>query len=114
MKSPNPNKGFFDKVYDITKQIPYGKVTSYGAIANYIGSPQAARMVGWAMNNSHLQKEYIPAHRVVNKDGILTGKLHFGNTNTMQQLLSNEGLLIEDNQIIDFKKHFWNPNFELR
>ncbi|MDA3778993.1 MAG: MGMT family protein [Bacteroidales bacterium] len=110
MKNQNQNKDFFEKVYEITRQIPYGKATSYGAIARYIGSPQAARMVGWALNNSHLQKKYVPAHRVVNKDGVLTGKLHFGNSNTMQQLIENEGLSINNNQITDFKKHFWNPN----
>jgi len=114
LKNPKQNKGFFDKVYDVARQIPYGKVTSYGAIAKHLGSPQAARIVGWAMNNSYSQKEYIPAHRIVNRNGVLSGKLHFGNTNTMQQLLTNEGLSIENNQIIDFKKYFWDPNIELQ
>ena len=114
MKNPKQNKGFFDKVYDVARQIPYGKVTSYGAIAKHLGSPQAARIVGWAMNNSYSQKEYIPAHRIVNRNGVLSGKLHFGNTNTMQQLLTNEGLSIENNQITDFKKYFWDPNIELQ
>ncbi|MEA3316904.1 MAG: MGMT family protein, partial [Bacteroidota bacterium] len=99
MKNQNRNSKFFENTYKIVRQIPFGKVTSYGAIARYIGSPQAARIVGWAMNKAHLQEDYVPAHRVVNNKGILTGKIHFGNSNTMQQLLENEGLSIENNQI---------------
>lgn len=107
------NEGFFNKVYDVACQIPFGRVTSYGAIAKYLGSPQSSRMVGWAMNDSHYQKEYIPAHRVVNRNGLLTGKKHFGNTNTMKQLLENEGVKIEDDKIVDFRKYFWDPAKEL-
>ena len=99
---------FFERVYEIARQIPEGKVTSYGAIAKCLGSAQSARMVGWAMNASHNQED-IPAHRVVNRKGLLTGKQHFDGTNLMQQLLENEGIKIVDNQIIDFEKHFWEP-----
>ena len=100
--------GFFEKVYAVVRQIPAGKVTSYGAIAKCIGSPQSARMVGWAMNASHGQ-EGVPAHRVVNRLGLLTGKHHFEGTNLMQQLLESEGLQIVDNQIQQFESVFWDP-----
>lgn len=106
------NENFFQKVYAIAKQIPYGRVTSYGAIAKHIGAARSARMVGWAMNASH-NMEDIPAHRVVNRKGILTGKHHFEGTNLMQQLLENEGIIVKDLQIQNFKKVFWNPNEEL-
>jgi len=99
---------FFERVYEIARQIPEGKVTSYGAIAKCLGSAQSARMVGWAMNASHNQDD-IPAHRVVNRKGLLTGKHHFDGTNLMQQLLENEGIKVVENQIIDFEKHFWEP-----
>lgn len=102
---------FFDKVYEVVRQIPEGKVTSYGAIAQYLSAKRSSRMVGWAMNNSH--DKDVPAHRVVNRNGVLTGKHHFDGTNLMQQLLENEGLTIKENQIVDFKKHFWDPNIEL-
>jgi methylated-DNA-protein-cysteine methyltransferase-like protein len=104
------SSSFFERVYEIARQIPEGKVTSYGAIAKCLGSAQSARMVGWAMNASHNQDD-IPAHRVVNRKGLLTGKHHFDGTNLMQQLLENEGIKIIDNQIIDFEKHFWDPFF---
>ncbi len=104
---------FFDKVYFVARLIPFGRVTSYGAIAKYIGASRSARMVGWAMNNSHNQKEDVPAHRVVNRKGMLTGKNHFKGTNLMQQLLENEGVIIEDNKIQNFNTVFWDPNNEL-
>ncbi len=104
---------FFDKVYFVARLIPFGRVTSYGAIAKYLGASRSARIVGWAMNNSHNQKEDVPAHRVVNRKGILTGKNHFKGTNLMQQLLENEGVIIEDNQIQNFNTVFWDPNKEL-
>jgi methylated-DNA-protein-cysteine methyltransferase-like protein len=107
------NNDFFSKVYEVTKRIPYGKVTSYGAIARYLGSGRSARMVGWALNASHLNQEFIPAHRVVNSNGLLTGKRHFGNSTTMEQLLRNEGLIIRNDQIINFKEMFWDPASEL-
>ena len=90
---------------------PYGRITSYGAIANFLGAARSARMVGWAINKCDTRK--IPAHRVVNSKGLLTGKFHFDGTNLMQQLLENEGIVIIDNQIQDFQKHFWDPAKEL-
>ena len=99
---------FFDKVYEVAKQIPYGKVTSYGAIAKYLGASRSARMVGYAMNGS-VGKD-VPAHRVVNRKGLLTGKHHFDGTNLMQQLLESEGIEVIDNQIQNFEKVFWDPS----
>ncbi|MDP2176413.1 MAG: MGMT family protein [Bacteroidota bacterium] len=107
--STNKKNNFFEMVYDVVKLIPSGKVTSYGAIAEYLGSKKSSRMVGWAMNNSHFQNEFIPAHRVVNRHGLLTGKRHFGGEN-MSDLLKNEGIKIENDQIIDFDNCFWDPN----
>jgi len=107
------NDGFFTKVYDITLQIPTGRVTTYGAIARYIGSPGAARMVGWALNNSHNQEVFIPAHRVVNRNGMLSGKHHFQGKSVMQELLESEGIIVVDDQIIDFEKYFWDPYQDL-
>ncbi len=106
------NVNFFERVYEVVRQIPYGRVTSYGAIAKYLGAPRSARMVGWAMNVSHSMEE-IPAHRVVNRKGLLTGKFHFDGTNLMQQLLENEGVKVKDNQIVDFEKYFWDPMQEM-
>ncbi|MBJ6369128.1 MGMT family protein [Snuella sedimenti] len=102
---------FFDKVYEVARQIPYGRVTSYGAIANYLGAARSARMVGYAMNGS--AGKDVPAHRVVNRKGLLTGKHHFEGTNLMQQLLENEGVVVIDNQIQDFNQVFWDPAKEL-
>jgi methylated-DNA-protein-cysteine methyltransferase related protein len=105
---------FFEKVYQVVKLIPFGRVTSYGAIAEYLGTRGSARMVGWAMNASHNSQENIPAHRVVNRMGMLTGKHHFGNPDIMQQLLESEGVAVKDDQIIDFEKHFWDPKKEIK
>ncbi|HBC05068.1 MAG TPA: MGMT family protein [Aequorivita sp.] len=105
------DEGFFEKVYQVAKLIPYGRVTSYGAIANYLGAAGSARMVGWAMNGS--VKKDVPAHRVVNRNGLLTGKHHFQGTNLMQQLLESEGIQVVDNKIQNFERHFWDPNKEL-
>jgi methylated-DNA-protein-cysteine methyltransferase related protein len=102
---------FFERVYALARQIPYGKVTSYGAIAKALGTGRSARMVGWAMNASH-NLEDVPAHRVVNRKGLLTGKMHFDGSNLMQQLLENEGIVVIDNQIQDFETHFWMPEVE--
>jgi methylated-DNA-protein-cysteine methyltransferase related protein len=102
---------FFDKVYEVARLIPYGKVTSYGAIATYLGAARSARMVGYAMNGSVVKD--VPAHRVVNRNGLLTGKHHFDGTNLMQQLLESEGIKVIDNQIQDFEKVFWDPAKEL-
>lgn len=107
------DQNFFERVYQVVRQVPYGKVTSYGAIAKYIGAARSARMVGWAMNASHNMDD-VPAHRVVNRLGLLTGKHHFQGTNLMQQLLESEGVMVTDNKIIDFKKHYWDPNEELK
>lgn len=103
---------FFLRVYHVVKQIPYGKVTSYGAIAKVLGTPKSSRTVGYAMNASHNDPE-VPAHRVVNRNGILTGKHHFPGTNLMQQLLENEGLIIVDDQIKNFKENYWDPMHEI-
>lgn len=113
MKSQKKNKGFFQDVYGVARLIPLGRVTSYGAIAKYLGTAQSARMVGWAMNDAGSQNEYVPAHRVVNRNGLLTGKHHFGNSNTMKQLLENEGVKVENDKVIDFEKIFWDPIQEL-
>ncbi len=109
MEANGSKSGFFDLVYSVVREIPYGRVTSYGAIARAFGSPQAGRMVGWAVNQSFTGNEFLPAHRVVNRNGCLTGKHHFGGSDTMQQLLESEGLQIEDDQIVDFEKFFWDP-----
>ena len=105
------NQNFFERVYEVSRLIPYGRVTTYGAIAKYLGSAQSARMVGWAMNNSHTKN--VPAHRVVNRIGLLTGKQHFEGTNLMQQLLESEGIVVVDNKIQNFETVFWNPIDEL-
>ena len=102
---------FFDKVYEVAKLIPYGRVSSYGAIANYLGAARSARMVGYAMNGSHGKE--VPAHRVVNRKGLLTGKHHFDGTNLMQQLLESEGVNVVENQIQNFDKIFWDPSKHL-
>ena len=103
------NRDFFASVYDVVRLIPYGRVTSYGAIAKFLGSSKSSRMVGWAMNASHKLKD-IPAHRVVNRNGLLTGKMHFDHPRKMEQLLKKEGVLVLDDKIVDFKKVFWDPN----
>lgn len=102
---------FYDKVYEVANRIPYGRVTSYGAIAKYLGAARSARMVGYAMNGSHGKD--VPAHRVVNRKGLLTGKHHFEGTHLMQQLLESEGIKVRDNQIQNFEKVFWDPSKEL-
>ena len=102
---------FYDRVYDVAKQIPAGRVTSYGAIANYLGAKRSARMVGYAMTLSHGKD--VPAHRVVNRNGVLTGKFHFSTTNAMQQLLEIEGVLVIEDQVQNFKDIFWDPTIEL-
>lgn len=103
---------FFDKVYDVVKKIPEGRVTSYGAIARYLGSTGSSRMVGWALNNSH-RLENVPAQRVVNRFGMLTGKHHFGGTTAMQQMLESEGVKVKENQVLEFEEKFWDPSLEL-
>ena len=100
---------FFEGVYDIVRQIPKGRVTSYGAIAAALGTKKSARMVGWAMNNAHQIKPRVPAHRVVNRNGMLSGKMHFAHPNQMQELLEKEGIVIKDDTVVDFRKIFWDP-----
>jgi methylated-DNA-protein-cysteine methyltransferase-like protein len=112
MQPKTASDNFFERVYEIARLIPHGKITTYGAIAKALGTARSARMVGWAMNASH-NKENVPAHRVVNRKGLLTGKHHFEGTNLMQQLLENEGIQVIDNQIIDFEKHLWDPKMIL-
>jgi len=106
-------ESFFDLVYEVVQLIPFGRVTSYGAIAEYLGTKGSARMVGWAMNASHTQVTNIPAHRVVNRNGMLTGKRHFGGPKVMKQLLESEGIKIRKDKIIRFDELFWNPAKEL-
>lgn len=108
----NKNKDFFEKVYQVVELVPYGKITSYGAIAKYLGSARSSRMVGWAMNAAHALPQ-VPAHRVVNRNGLLSGKMHFATPNTMEDLLKKEGLIIKNDQIINFKENFWDPSLEL-
>lgn len=106
------SKNFFDQVYNVATLIPFGRVTSYGSIAKYLGASKSARMVGWAMNAAH-NNDTIPAHRVVNRNGLLTGKNHFDGINLMQQLLESEGIIVKENQIQNFDKIFWDPFIEL-
>jgi methylated-DNA-protein-cysteine methyltransferase-like protein len=112
-KGRQDDGSFFEKVYAIVKRIPAGRVTSYGAIAEYLGTRGSARMVGWAMNSSHTQTTGIPAHRVVNRVGLLTGKHHFGGMKVMQQLLESEGVVVEEDKVVKFEKLFWDPKKEV-
>ena len=111
--SGNKDTNFFEQVYEVVRQIPRGKVTSYGAIAAVLGTKLSARMVGWAMNGAGRVKPKVPAHRVVNRSGMLTGKIHFGSPDRMKKLLEKEGIKIENDQVTDLKKHFWDPSREL-
>lgn len=104
---------FFKKVYSLVIKIPYGRVTTYGAIANYLGAKKSARVVGWAMNASHVING-IPSHRVVNRIGLLSGKNHFFGNNLMEQLLESEGIEIKNDKVVNFKNIFWDPSFELK
>ena len=113
MRSANNDQSYFEKVYQVVKLIPNGRVTSYGAIANYLGSRGSARMVGWAMNASHSSAAPIPAHRVVNRNGMLTGKNHFGSPGIMQQLLESEGIEVVNDRVMKFEELFWDPAREL-
>jgi methylated-DNA-protein-cysteine methyltransferase-like protein len=104
---------FFADVYDVVRQIPKGRATSYGAIATYLGTKLSARMVGWAMNAAHTAHPKIPAHRVVNRNGMLTGRFHFSTPSLMEELLKKEKILVEKDTIVDFKNIFWDPSKEL-
>jgi methylated-DNA-protein-cysteine methyltransferase related protein len=117
LKSLTPSglkeESFFEMVYAIVRQIPKGRVSSYGAIAAVLGTKQSARMVGWAMNGAHHVKPKVPAHRVVNRNGMLTGKMHFHPPEKMQELLEKEKIKIENDTVVEFKKLFWNPLEEM-
>lgn len=104
---------FYDQVYQVVRLIPKGRVSSYGAIAAYLGSKGSSRMVGYAMNAAHTAYPPVPAQRVVNRNGLLTGKFHFGSPNLMQQLLENENIVVKDDKVINFKELFWDPSIEL-
>lgn len=106
-------RDFFQDVMDVVRQVPRGRVTSYGAIAKYLGAPRSARLVGWCMNNAHAQRPHVPAHRVVNRIGLLTGKHHFDTPMAMQELLAKEGVKVKDDQVVAFTKKFWDPAVEL-
>lgn len=112
-RSLNKEYSFFDDVYSVVRQIPKGRVTSYGAIANYLGTKLSARMVGWAMNAAHSAKPKVPAHRVVNRNGMLSGKAHFATPTLMEELLEKEKIKVEDDTIVGFEKLFWDPAREL-
>tara|TARA_Y100000746_G_C15209607_1_gene328852 strand:- start:100 stop:432 length:333 start_codon:yes stop_codon:yes gene_type:complete len=109
----NKKPYFFKKVYSVVIKIPYGRVSTYGAIANFLGTKKSARVVGWAMNASHDIKD-IPSHRVVNRIGLLSGKNHFFGKNLMQQLLESEGIEIKNDKVVNFENIFWDPSFELK
>ena len=109
---PNKRKDFFQDVYDVVRLIPEGRVTSYGAIAKYLGAPRSSRMVGWAMNSAHAFPD-IPAHRVVNRNGLLTGKMHFSSPTEMEDRLKVEGIDTKKDKIVDFKNRYWDPSEEL-
>ena len=109
----NTDISFFEKVYQVARLIPKSRVTSYGAIAKFLGTAKSSRMVGWAMNGAHSAKPKVPAQRVVNRNGLLTGKHHFGSPGEMQKLLEKEGIKVKNDKIQNFEKHFWDPSKEL-
>jgi methylated-DNA-protein-cysteine methyltransferase related protein len=111
--SGKKEESFFEQVYEVARQIPKGRVTSYGAIANCLGTKLSARMVGWAMNGAGKIKPKVPAHRVVNRNGILSGKHHFGEPDAMEKLLKKEGIRVSNDAIVEFEKLFWDPAAEL-
>ena len=112
-KSKKDSFSFFDDVYAVVRQIPKGRVTSYGAVAKYLGTKLSARMVGWAMNAAHNQKPKVPAHRGVNRNGMLSGRHHFATATLMEELLLKEKVAVKEEKIVDFEKHYWDPNIEL-
>ncbi|HET6244764.1 MAG: MGMT family protein [Bacteroidetes bacterium] len=107
------NKDFFEMVFQVVRLIPEGRVTNYGAIAKFLGTARSSRMVGWAMNNAHGQLEPVPAHRVVNRNGMLTGKAHFNPPSLMQELLEKEGIAVKEDQVLNFNAFFWDPELEI-
>lgn len=110
--SGNRENGFFHLVYEVVRQIPKGRVSTYGAIAAVLGTRLSARMVGWAMNGAHQVKPKVPAHRVVNRNGMLTGKHHFSTPEKMQELLEKDGVMVKEDQVLHFKEIFWDPSKE--
>ena len=110
LPSGRKESSFFEQVYEVARQIPEGRVTTYGAIAEFLGAKKSARMVGWAMNGAHNQMIPVPAQRVVNRNGILSGKAHFGTPNLMQELLEKEGVSVKDDTVVDFEMKFWKPS----
>jgi methylated-DNA-protein-cysteine methyltransferase-like protein len=106
-------RDFFAEVMAVVREVPRGRVTSYGAIAKYLGAARSSRIVGYCMNNSHTVRPPVPAHRVVNRNGLLTGKHHFGAPDRMQELLEQEGVRVKDDQVVDFRRLFWDPAVEL-
>lgn len=113
IRTPGKTTSFYEDVFEVTRLIPKGRVTSYGAIANYLGTKMSSRMVGWALSGSQHSTEKIPAHRVVNRNGMLTGKAHFGTPTRMQELLEREHIKVVDDRVVDFEKLFWDPAKEL-
>lgn len=114
LRNPDNSKSnFFERVYEVTRLIPVGRVTTYGAIARYLGSAKSARMVGWALNSCHHLDEFLPAHRVVNRVGLLSGQHHFPGEDTMEQLLEGEGIEVFESKVVEFEKLFWDPSKEL-
>ncbi len=113
LRTTTKQYNFFEDVYAVVRQIPKGRVTSYGAIANYLGTKLSARMVGWAMNAAHVAKPAVPAHRVVNRNGMLSGKAHFATSTLMEELLAKEKIKVEKDTVVEFKKLFWDPYKEL-
>lgn len=112
-RSTNKQYSFFEDVYSVVRQIPKGRVTSFGAIANYLGTRSSARMVGWAMNGAHTAMPHVPAQRVLNRNGMLTGKAHFSTPTEMEELLLKENVKVENDTVVDFEKVFWDPAVEL-
>lgn len=110
---PATQESFYESVYEVARLIPKGRVTSYGAIAVYLGTKRSARMVGWAMNAAGVAVPKVPAHRVVNRNGMLSGKHHFPEPDHMEKLLKKEGIMVENDTIVNFAKHFWDPNKDL-
>jgi methylated-DNA-protein-cysteine methyltransferase-like protein len=113
IKDDSKNYSFFENVWSVVRQIPKGRVTSYGAIANYLGTKLSARMVGWAMKAAHDLHPPVPAQRVVNRNGMLTGRLHYATPTRMQELLEKDGVKVKNNTVVDFEKRFWDPVKEL-
>jgi methylated-DNA-protein-cysteine methyltransferase-like protein len=113
LPSGKREENFFELVHQVARAIPKGRVTSYGAIASFLGAKSSARMVGWAMNGSHVAKPKVPAHRVVNRNGMLSGKMHFATPELMESLLKKEGIHVENDKVLNFNQHFWDPAVEL-